>query len=180
MAVPPDFVAGQILTAAQMNQIGSWLVKEQVVGTTVSAVTVTDAFTADYDSYRVVWTGGIASTSNNARLTFGAIATGYYAAWQDINYGSGATNVVRDNNAAYFSFAGIAQTTLVSCDFVVNGPNLLFPTTFYSMVPNPSTSGGSLIGSGYNTSALAHTSFTLTASTGTFTGGTIRVYGLRD
>jgi hypothetical protein len=41
MATPPDFSSGAVLTAAQMNSVGLWLVKTQTVGTTVSSVAVT-------------------------------------------------------------------------------------------------------------------------------------------
>jgi len=52
MATPPDFTTGQVLTAAQMNAVGLWLIKTQ----TLNAVSndITDVFTSDYDSYRVV------------------------------------------------------------------------------------------------------------------------------
>jgi hypothetical protein len=41
MATPPDFSSGAVLTAAQMNSVGLWLVKTQTVGTAVSSVAVT-------------------------------------------------------------------------------------------------------------------------------------------
>jgi hypothetical protein len=52
MATPPDFTAGQVLTAAQMNAVGLWLVKTQTLNAT--SVNITSCFTSDYDSYRVV------------------------------------------------------------------------------------------------------------------------------
>jgi hypothetical protein len=61
MATPPDFTTGAVLTAAQMNAVGLWLVKTQTVGSAVPDVTVTDAFSADYDNYKILYTGGTAS-----------------------------------------------------------------------------------------------------------------------
>ncbi len=46
----PSFSAGDILTAADMNAVGLWLVKTQTVGTAVASVTVTDAFSSTYDN----------------------------------------------------------------------------------------------------------------------------------
>ena len=49
MATPPDFTSGQILTAAQMNAVGMWLVKTQSF--TAESPLITDVFTADYENY---------------------------------------------------------------------------------------------------------------------------------
>ena len=50
MATPPTFSSGSVLTAAQMNAVGLWLVKTQTVGTAVSSVSVTDVFSSNYDN----------------------------------------------------------------------------------------------------------------------------------
>ena len=63
MATPPTFSSGAVLTAAQMNSVGMWLVKTQTVGTAVSSVTVTGAFSADYDNYLILMSGGTGSDS---------------------------------------------------------------------------------------------------------------------
>jgi hypothetical protein len=52
MATPPDFTSGQILTAAQMNAVGMWLVKTQSF--TADSPLITDVFTADYENYLAV------------------------------------------------------------------------------------------------------------------------------
>jgi hypothetical protein len=44
---------------------GLTLVKSQVIGTTVSTVTVTNAFSATYNTYKIVINGGVGSTSEN-------------------------------------------------------------------------------------------------------------------
>jgi len=46
----PSFTSGDILTAADMNAVGLWLVKTQTVGTAVSSVQVTGAFSSTYDN----------------------------------------------------------------------------------------------------------------------------------
>ena len=52
MATPPSFTAGQVLTAAQMNKIGMWYIKEATLtGTTVN---ITSCFSSDFDAYVLV------------------------------------------------------------------------------------------------------------------------------
>jgi hypothetical protein len=41
MATPPDFVDGQVLTAAQMNAIGLWLVRSSIVFASAAYLLVT-------------------------------------------------------------------------------------------------------------------------------------------
>ncbi len=70
MATPPDFTVGQVLTAAQMNSIGLFRVTTCTVssvggtaatvsngvvtiGTGNTSVTVNNAFSSDYQSYRI-------------------------------------------------------------------------------------------------------------------------------
>jgi len=163
--------------SAWVTQNGLQLIKAQAVGSGVSSVTVTGAFNSTYDSYDIIWTGGVASGSSNGRLTLGSVATGYYAGWLDINYVSGATVALTDNNQAYWSFGSVGQTGIIQMKVHLDGPNLAKITTAIFTNPNPTAGGGSLYGSGYNTSTLQHTDFTLTAASGTWTGGTIRVYG---
>jgi hypothetical protein len=60
MATPPLFVAGQVLTAAQMNQIGFFKIGSFALAATTN---VNNVFTSDYRSYRLVIasTGGTSS-----------------------------------------------------------------------------------------------------------------------
>jgi hypothetical protein len=54
MATPPIFTAGQILTAAQMNQVGLFLVKSVTIGAGVSSIPVADAYPTDYDNFKII------------------------------------------------------------------------------------------------------------------------------
>jgi hypothetical protein len=51
MATPPDFTAGQVLTAAQMNKIGLWVVKTETAFSAAASVTADSVFTADFTNY---------------------------------------------------------------------------------------------------------------------------------
>jgi len=51
MATPPDFTAGQVLTAAQMNDIGLWQITSAVLSG--SSVSINNCFSADFNYYRI-------------------------------------------------------------------------------------------------------------------------------
>lgn len=181
MAVPPDFVAGQILTAAQMNAVGLWKIKTQTVGTAVSSVAVTGAFSADYEHYRIIYVGGVASADITLLMTLGSTATGYYYAatgrrWDATDSPSQASN------AASIPFA-FASTASVGGTYDVFSPfaakNTLFSGTTISASTAAATGLFRSYG-GYLANTTSYTDFTLTTSSGTITGGTIYVYGYRD
>jgi hypothetical protein len=178
MATPPDFTTGAILTAAQMNAVGLWLVKTQTVGTAVPSVTVTDAFSADYDNYRITYTGGVGSTSTFIRVTVGASVTGYY---NTLVYGTFSTTLVNanvnDNNNVHWSFVGAGSTDAARLVMELQNP---FLTTRTFMSPSYSDPGNGGSSNGYLGDSSSHTSFTISPNAGTLTGGTIRVYGYRN
>jgi hypothetical protein len=175
----PDFSPGEVLTAAAMDSIGLWLVKTQTVGTTVPSVTVTGAFSANFDNYLVTYTGGVASTSNQLRIRMGATNSGYYSQtiYALYNSGTGPISNVPDNNAAQWSFVGRAST-----NFTYMQMNLLTPflTTRTFMNTFGISSGDMAATAGFLDNATSYTAFDIICSTGTLTGGTIRVYGYRN
>jgi hypothetical protein len=52
MATPPVFTSGAVLTAAQMNNVGLWLVSSGTI-TATTAGNFDDVFTSDYANYRI-------------------------------------------------------------------------------------------------------------------------------
>jgi hypothetical protein len=181
MAVPPDFVAGQVLTAAQMNKIGFWLVKTQTIGTTVASVTVTDAFSADYDNYLILVNGGAGSTNLGLNTTLGSTATGYYFAANFVSY-AGVSGVFSGANTTSVQESGYASTGAINYQMVIKSPFLADRTFFNFQTSGAATTGVNLAvnGGGYLADDTSYTAFTLTCAAGTLTGGTIRVYGYRN
>jgi hypothetical protein len=179
MATPPDFTAGAVLTANQMDAVGLWLVKTQAVGTGVSSVTVTDAFSADYDNYLITLAGGSASADGDFQMTLGATASGYYFALPYANY-SGGSAVANTNNGASWQFVGSSKTTLSTVNINVFGPFLSNETAISGIYIGASASGVAGAFGGFLNNTTSYTSFTLTPNAGTITGGTIRVYGYRN
>lgn len=182
MATPPDFTAGQVLTAAQMNKVGLWLIKTETIGTGVTTTTVTDVFSADYENYRIIVAGGAASANagnNNMAVTLGATTTGYYQSALSYTY-AGATAAITVNNGAAWLCGG--QTTsglnMILDLFRPFATDETFMSFSYSVM---STTGYGLPGAGYLNNTTSYTAFTITSvATTTHTGGTVYVYGYRD
>lgn len=181
MATPPDFVAGQILTAAQMNGIGLWEVKSQVIGTTVSSVTVTGAFSADYDNYLIMISDGVGSASTSTAMTLGSTTAGYYYGAQWCTYG-GVTGVYNGSNVAAWSDIIFQSTNAINCQVILKNPFLAKRTFINYQTSGAATASVNLKveGGGYLDNNTSYTAFTLTPASGTLTGGTIRVYGYRN
>lgn len=179
MAVPPDFVAGQVLTAAQMNKVGLWLIKTQTIGTTVSSVVVSDVFSADYENYKIIVSGGTSSSTNtNLNLTLGSTTTGYYYGGYTSSFVSSSGSPFFGNNAASFPFGTASLQN--TCDGTLIRPFATDETIIYGEYSNINTSGNGGWIKGFVNNTTSYTAFTLTPGTGTLTGGTIYVYGYRD
>ena len=177
----PDFSPGEVLTAAAMDSIGLWLVKSQTIGTGVSSVTVTDAFSADYDNYKIIVSGGVGSAAGSLALQLGATASGYYAGYSRVAFATGAAANLNDNNAASFVRAGGYNTGALVLNLDVLAPFLTVNTTIFgqSVTPQTASSGGAV--SGFLNDSTSYTAFTLLAAAGqTITGGVIRCYGYRN
>lgn len=156
---------------------GLVLIKTQTIGTTVASVTVTDAFSATYDNYLVTISGGVASTTGTIRTTLGAAATAYYS---KTLYGSYSDNTVLgfgQSNLTFWSNAGTLTTNLISYNAKFVNPYLAKNSQIFSESAGALTTEAYYSFGGYLADTTSYTAFTLTASTGTMTGGTIRVYG---
>jgi len=178
MPTPPTFTAGQVLTVAHMNAVGLWEIKTQTVGTAVASVEVTGAFSADYDNYFIT----VAAVDCSAlvptfRLTFGAAATAYYSSLYYDRTDGGSTGFQRTNNGAYINVALANANDDSNFGFYAYGPFLAKRTSTmaqFAAGDHVGWSGGELA------NTTSYTAFTLTMSSGTITGGTIRVYGIRN
>lgn len=180
MATPPTFTTGQVLTAAQMNSVGLWLVKTQTIGSGVASVTVTGAFSADYDNYIVTISGGVSSANGSMSFQMNnSTGSTYFVAGEYGNYGVNAG----------VTYAPAASTKWVDC--IIIGTSVysanIFLTSPYASRPTVGTTDSFSQLSFYNfnlidTSSSSNTGFTITPVTGgtTLTGGNISVYGYRN
>jgi len=157
---------------------GLVLVKSQTIGSAVSSVTVTNAFSATYDNYKIMISGGAASTNNWLGLQLGATTTGYYWGRAGTVYGSQSDANDGGSNTASFgfiSYTGGANGLVFTCE--VLGPYLSKNTgaAWHNVMYLTGQAGGA--GSGFLNNTTSYTDFTITVSSGTLTGGQIRVYG---
>ena len=182
MATPPTFSSGAVLTAAQMNSVGMWLVKTQTVGSAVSSVTVSSAFSADYDNYLILMSGGTASVSGSIGIQLGASVTGYFGFLVYGDVGSNTVIGAARNNQALMNWQGgctaAGQAAIVSSTLL--NPFKAAYTTFtngaYRTVGTNPVYGTM---QGEHRVATSYTSFIITPDSGTLTGGTIAVYGYK-
>jgi len=165
--------------SAWINAISSGLnfIKSQVIGTTVASVEVTDAFSATYDTYLITVSGGVCSSGALISLKLGATATGYYMAGSVNEFSTGSATGVAGDNTAAFLRAGIGGTTFINMNVVLQNPFASTLTQIHSQVVNAVTAGNAGNFGGFLNNSTSYTAFTLTPSSGTMTGGTIRVYG---
>ena len=177
MATPPTFSSGAVLTAAQMNSVGLWLVKTQAVGASaVPSVTVTGAFSADYENYLITVSGGVGSTGTFFKMTLGASTTGYYQARNGLVYSTSARNDGTDNNAAAWTAVGTVSTNGLSMYLSINNP---FLAKYTQQSANYFSSTTAVVQAGEHQVATSYSSFTIAPLSGTVTGGTIAVYGYK-
>lgn len=151
----------------------------QTIGTAVSSVTVSSAFSSDYDNYLITVSGGTGSVGQVMTLKLGSVTTGYYAAGSYSQFNDAAifANIIV-NNAANFTYAGFSSTNGNQAKIFLNSPNLAKITSFEAIFANnASGSGGAYVQAGWENSSTQHTAFTLAVG-GTMTGGEINVYGL--
>jgi len=178
----PSFTTGEVLRAADMNAVGLWLVKSQAVGTAAPSAVVTGAFSSDYDNYIVTYTGGVASiTGAQLRLALN-VDTGnnYYS--NTIHQTAGVATVVGSAFGALtgFTVVGYVDTGDFSLVMNINNPNRALNTNFFGSFNCLGASSRTGTMGGWSIATGANTGFTYYPSSGTLTGGTIRVYGIRN
>jgi hypothetical protein len=155
---------------------GLTLVKSQTIGSAVSSVTVNDAFSADYDDYKIIISGGVGSANAPLRIALGSSTTGYYWVRRDVVYATSADNTTVGNNDSSFSFVGRVNTNQMHLCAELGSPFLSSWTNIGSTNALSSSAGNT---NGVHQVASSFSAFTLSPSTGNITGGTINVYGYK-
>jgi hypothetical protein len=183
MATPPDFTAGEVLTAAQMNKAGMWLVASASFSA-VASIQLDNVFTADYDNYRldVHVTAYGSAAANEGQVLLRAASTNStanysyarpgltYAATYPTEGATGTTRwyVGRTNGSGSFGGANAFSMTFY-------GPALADRTWMTANAVDGSIAAA--VG-GVHDAATAYDGFQL--SYGANITGTYRLYGLRD
>ena len=158
------------------------LISTTTIGTTVTSVALTNVFSATYDNYRIVLSGGTASTTSDGSFILGATTANYYSAFQYNGFVSpfsgtftGASNVASAGTVFSYSANGLNSVIDIFSPFST-------ARTGYSFTAlQIATTGNRWQGSGFQDSATSFTGMTFSTQGGhTITGGTIKVYGLAN
>lgn len=157
---------------------GLVLISSTTIGSAVSSVTVSNAFSSTYDNYLIILSGGVASGTTGVSMTLGATTTGYYRAGFYNTYTSATVTGDVEANAASWGVVGLGTTNTLNASIQLFAPNLAKNTIFHSTSAYSTTTGRIWINGGYLADTTQYTAFTLSAST--MTGGTIKVYGLKN
>ena len=167
-----------VLSTGRTNSLGLDLIKTQTIGSAVSSVTVTDAFSATYDNYKIVVTG-VAYSSNGT------------ASYLKLNNSTGSTyygNMIY-NVPSSSSIGGVSATNGGSLGFFISTGSSTGTVDFDATVSLPfAAATANCVGnyggrnyngqfSGHDSNAASSTGFIIAPGSGTLTGGTIAVYG---
>ena len=178
------FTTGEVLTAADTNTYlansGLVYVTSGTIGSGVTSITVSNAFSATYDNYRIVVSGG---TSSGGAAGFGPFAvqlgstvSGYK---YSLVYATFATNAVAaacSASASSVLYLGQNAANANLASFDINGPYLAGRTSFAGSYFDATNAGHV---SAYLDNSTSYTAFTIGTVGPTMTGGTVTVYGYR-
>lgn len=153
---------------------GLRLVKKQTIGSGVSSVTVTGAFSATYDNYKIIVSNGTGSGDTYFNLQLGSTTSGYKYVYTHFAYGGSSPYYESSANTSQFTYAGVINTTDSFTDLDLQSPFVTKSTAFRRTFANNGVCGWV---NGFLPNTTSYTAFTLTPASGTMTGGTIYVYG---
>ena len=160
----------------KVAQQGLTFVKSVTIGSGVSSVTVTDAFDSRFENYLIGITGS-SSANSGVKINLVGSTASYQWALNYTNY-SGVHNIIAGNNTATWEYLGSMRTTGASFTIPIYSPAIARPTSIGSVVW--ADTGATGITTGYHNVSTAYTGFVVSLGTGTFGGGTIRVYGYNN
>lgn len=151
------------------------LISSTTIGSAVSSVTVSSAFSSTYDNYRIIISGGASSASTGLlTLQLGSTTSGYYYGGSGARWAAGTVDALGGSNAANFAYVGTGRPDGLGADISLVAPNL----AKYTYASYWYDSGDSSVTvHGFLANTTQYTAFTIAAASGTLTGGTIKVYG---
>jgi hypothetical protein len=135
-------------------------------------------FSDSYDHYRITYQGATTSTGECIRLQLGSATANYYGNLIYANYANGAPQSVADPPAASFTHCSGGFYGHTIMDVTLFNPFKSTYTGIFSSCYADTNNAGSKRGIHAQTSS--YTDFTLLIPAGNVTGGTIRVYGIRN
>jgi hypothetical protein len=171
-----DDIDATLWTALGGAYPGLRLVKKQTIGSGVSSVNVTSAFSATYENYKIIVNGGVGSATTAVALKLGASTTTYNEFLIYGNYSSAVVGGAAQSTSPHFGWAGGCGANGIYLNVDLQSP---FLAKYTRMGTSQAYIGETETGtvSGIHKTATSYTDFTITPTSGTLTGGTIYVYG---
>jgi hypothetical protein len=157
---------------------GLTLIKTQTIGTAVSTVTVTNAFSATYDVYQIIIRGANGSNDdNNVYLKFNNSTGSTYNYGGQVVNNAGVSGIVNTANSSVGMYCILTGSqTNISSRIEVFNPFAANNTAITAQFSGQNY-GGNITGQDKN--AVSQTGFIISAPSSTLTGGTIYVYGYK-
>lgn len=154
---------------------GLQLVKTQTIGSGVTSVTVTGAFNATYENYKIIISGGVGSAGGaNMAFQLGSNTANYVGVLNYANF-NGTSNSPAGSSGNNWTFLGSVDTGGLNFSAELTNP-FLARNTYVQGQYIATLAGG--IFTGRHNSNTSFTDFTIYPNTGTLTGGLIQVYGM--
>lgn len=173
---------GTTLSSSDVNtylaNAGLVYVTSTTVPSTSSSVTISNCFSASFDDYLVTYHGGTASTKNDLGIRLGSTNAGYYYASVYKDYGGGAVSSVVVTNGAQWTYAG-CQDTPNALDVRIYSPHKTEKSMINALYIGAASDRVVASAGGFLNDTTSYTSFTILAGAGTFSGGTVTVFGFR-
>lgn len=174
------FVAGNVLTAAQLNDsyaaVGGWrIVKNETAFTAATQILCDNVFSSSYTSYKIVMRlTGTTGGALGLKLRVGGVAASTNYNQQILSVSSTTVTGVRQTAQTSYSIAaGSTGTFFESVECLVTGPALAEGTTFltnFQISDAAYTIPVIQFVYGNHSTATAYDGFELNAASGNFTG----------
>jgi len=170
-------------TTAQMDTaitagVGLVPILTQTIGSAVSSVVVSNAFSATYDAYKIIISNGVSSADGVLKLSLtGGTSVYSYSVPKTTYLSTNLAAAIGGPTETSWVVAGSSTTSRLSMNVDLLDPFLAKFTTYSGGYVSSIEAGA---GGGIHKEATSFTGFTITQSTGTITGGTIRVYGYKN
>lgn len=162
---------------------GLTLIAAQTIGTAVSSVTVSNCFSATYDSYQVFINDSSASGTDYISLRLGLSgtpATGavYDSGFVQTLYSGSSVSGAGSPGGTSVEYAGRCTAFFVELDCRIIDPFTIKHTRFHSQFTNGST--GAIHHVGLHRATTSYNDLVILSGGSTLTGGTVRVYGYKN
>jgi hypothetical protein len=159
---------------------GLTFIKKETIGTGVSSIAVSSAFSSTYDNYRVEISFTSGNFSGDIYFRFGSTIVGYYGNNIDMSPNSATVTGASINNADSIPLCLINSTNGGNVSMDIMSPNLAKRSSVTAAGVGFNTTGNSQRWTNaYENSNTQHTAFTVLVGN-TLTGGEIRVYGYQN